>query len=208
MFKVLRYFAILIFLYNPLANGKSGAGGVTFDGALGMPAVTIENPNGQKAGYSGLSLQGRLLAPIYGDNGFSTQIHGVLRYHDLENKLRSEHGTEVANHIGPGLGLSFRLGRLTAGYEYMLMEARHYFIGNIGHKTTYSYTASTAFVGFVVPFGDLGVGIGYNYTMGNISKDETGLSKDSPYNEQSIWFHLTYDTGTSLGEFAKKLVKP
>lgn len=199
------FFTSVLFSLRTLAGAKDG---VLFDGALGLPAITISNPNGENAGYEGISLQGRLFAPIYSDGAFHTQLHGVLRYHDLENKYSSDGQTEVANHIGPGVGLSIRLGRLTLGGEYSLMKARHYYIGHIGLKTEYDYAVGTAFAGFVVPFGDLSVGLGYNYSVGKIKKDETGLSKDSDYAEQSIWFHMTYNTGASVGDFARKLVRP
>jgi hypothetical protein len=54
---------VFIFITLPLFAWGKGRG-LVFDGALGFPAVTISNPDGVKAGYEGLSLQGRLLMPI------------------------------------------------------------------------------------------------------------------------------------------------
>jgi hypothetical protein len=42
---------------------------------------------------------------------------------------------------------------------------------------------------------------------GSIGKDETGLSKDSKYNEDTIWLHMTYSTGSDISKFVKDLVK-
>ncbi|MCB0349992.1 MAG: hypothetical protein KDD38_02340 [Bdellovibrionales bacterium] len=188
-------------------NSQATQSGVRFDGAVGMPAVTITNPNKTTAGYDGISLQGRLFTPIVEDSSINILAQAVLRYHDLKNTQSTDAETEVANHIGPGLGLTFTFARLSLGYEYMLMKARHYYIGSTGRQIEFDYTASNIFAGITIPFGDLGIGFSYNYATGKAGKGETGLTKDSDYTEQSIWFHISYSTGSALGDLARSLVK-
>ncbi len=113
---------ILTFAKQSLAGGGDG---IVVDGAAGMPAMTISNPDGTSAGYDGISLQGRVQFPLVESGRFSWALTGVVRYHDLENTKSSNDESEVANHLGPGLGFNFNFGQINLGYEYMMMKARH-----------------------------------------------------------------------------------
>ncbi len=143
---------LLIYSEGLLAQGRGGKSGLSFSASIGLPSVTITNPDNSEAGYSGISLQGRLFLPIYEN---IVNLHGTLKYHDLENKASTSSESEVANHIGGGMGLTFTLKKLYFGYEQILMKARHYYIGNTGIKTEYDYTVGNLFIGFKYNFGAL-----------------------------------------------------
>ncbi len=80
-------------------------------------------------------------------------------------------------------------------------------MGDTGRKIEFDYKVSNISAGFMAPFGDLAVGFSYHYATGTVGKSETGLTKDSDVTEQSIWLHLSYSTGKSLGQLTKGLVK-
>lgn len=204
---MLRFSLIFLLIFNCSTGVWAKQGGVAFDGSIGLPSIELSNPDGTAAAYDGLSLQGRLLSPIFEDSGIGIFLQGVLKYHDLENTISKSGSVEIANHIGPGVGLSFQFARLSLGYEYMMMKARHYYIGAAGRSIEFDYTVGSMYAGISVPFGALALGLSYGYAVGKILKAETGLSKDSDYTEQTIWFHLTYGTGAKLGDLAKSLVK-
>jgi len=205
MFMVLRFLAVLILLASPFAYGKKD--GVKFEGALGRPAVSMSNPDNTLAGFSGLSVYGRIISPIAGDKDFSTSAYLSIRYHDLENTKNSATEIEVANHLGPALGLVFKFSRLYISYDYALMKARHYYIGNIGRKTDFDYTASNITAGFQIPFGDLSAGFSYTYGTGSIGKGETGMTKDSALTEQTFWLTITYSLSASIADMTKGILK-
>jgi hypothetical protein len=205
MFMVLRFLTVLIFLATPFAYGKKN--GIKFEGALGRPAVTMSNPDNTLAGFSGLSVYGRVVSPIGGENDFSTSAYLSIRYHDLENNKNSATETEVANHLGPALGLVFKFSRLYLSYDYALMKARHYYIGNIGRKTEFDYTASNITAGFQIPFGDLSAGFAYTYGTGVVGKSDTGMTKDSDLNEQTIWLTITYSISSTIADMTKGVLK-
>ena len=204
--KNLKLVFILVFI-SPLAWASGGADGITFDAELGYPSVTITNPDNTKAGYGGISLMGRLWAPLYSDGSFSTNITAGARYHDLKNSANNGSEIETGNHIGPAVGLALHFAKINFGYEYLMMKARHYYIGDIGKKTEFDYSATSLYGGARIRFGVISFGLSYSYTTGAIAKSETGLSRDSNYTDQTVWLQVTYQTDTSLGEIAGNLAK-
>lgn len=178
-----------------------------FDGALGFPSVTISNPDGVKAGYEGLSLQGRVLLPTTDQGKFGMFFYGSIRYHDLENSYSSDNATEVANHIGPGVGLLFRYGGLHLAYDYSMMSARHYYIGSTGRKSEFDYSSSNIDIGASLNLQNIRVGVSYGLGTAAIEKSETGLSKDADYAEQTIWLTITYSSDLRLGDISKEVLK-
>jgi predicted porin len=211
IFKVFVRCLIIIFTIFSLSNFAfafgSNSEGLSLEGGLGLPNFIITNPDGSEAGYEGISLQGRVFTPLVTESNYSIRAQAVMRYFTLDNVKNNDAQSEVANHVGPGLGISFSFARLELGYEYMLMKANHYYVSNVGVKTEFDYTIGNMYLGANIPFGDLSAGIHYSYSTGKISKDETGLSKDSDVKEQTIWLTLRYDTGASVVKAASKLVQ-
>lgn len=178
--------------------------GIILDGAIGLPAITIKNPDGTSAGYGGTSLQARLLIPLV-DNRFKLYLNGTLRYHDLKNAYSNSQETEVANHIGPGAGLTIEYSRFFLGAEYMMMKARHYYVGPIGVQSEYDYTYSNAFVGYYTALGPLGLGLSYSVGSGVLEHDKVGLTSDADISEQTVWFHIRFSTDKGLGRFLSEV---
>lgn len=119
-------FLVTLFLVFLLPIYFAQAEGVSFEAALGTPEVTLQNPNGTEAIYSGLSVSGKLYFPIYGSKFFTSNIVFSGRYIDLNNNSSTDSQQETGNHLGFGGGLHFKVYRFTLGYNYHTVKARHF----------------------------------------------------------------------------------
>lgn len=189
------------------AQSSSKSGGLAFDGALGIPNAQITNPDSSNAYYTGLSAQARLIAPVFEAGLFSTSLTGAIRYLDLKNTANDQSQKEFSNHLGPGAGLRLAFAKLYLGAEYFYMYARHYSVGNVSKEINYKYMPLVTYFGLTVPVGQLALGFSYSMATGSVPAAESGLSKSSPYKDAVVFFHLTWNTGSSAGDFVGKLFK-
>ena len=113
MIKLLLLF-ILIFLISPsgFSQGAQTKRGVRVDAALGYPSISLGNPDGTTAIYEGISTQGRGMLPLFENDKFAALLNLSARYNDLTNTGNNNSQQEVANQIGPGIGLQFQVGKL------------------------------------------------------------------------------------------------
>ncbi len=178
---------------------------LAFEGSLGLPSATIQNPDGSLAHYQGISMRGGVSFPLLQWELFAALLTGSVNYLDLSNGANSASQKEFANHLGAGGGLRFQFAKLFVGMDYHIMAARHYSVGIISHALEYSYTSSSYYGGISIPFGSLAVGISYHVSQGVIPSGKTGLSVDSGYEDNLILLNLKWNTGASPGEFLGNL---
>lgn len=203
MLKIVFVFLFLTLTPHVFAGSNEG---LEFEGAIGRPSVRISNPDNTMAGYDGIALQGRVLLPLLRDD-FSAYLLGSVRYEDLENTSASDNAIELAKHKGFGFGAKLTYQVFYAGYEQLFMTAQHYLVGPVSNHVTYDYTAAHVFAGLQYQMSQVRFGLGYGLTTGAIAKDEVSLSRDSQYEEQTIWFHITYTTNVSVTKMASGIVK-
>jgi hypothetical protein len=184
--------------WSPSSQGPGETYHLNFEGNIGYPTVKIANPDGTDAIYRGVALRGNVLIPLLDFQTFTVYLSPGIKYLDLANRANSGSQKEVANLIGPGAGLSFKLGQFWLGAKYYQMWARHYSTGTFSNNISYNFRAVDYYAGYQMDFTRFGIGAMYSFSTQNISRDQTGLSTDSPYRESIFWFQLTISTGETL----------
>ncbi|MBX3022966.1 MAG: hypothetical protein KF799_14925 [Bdellovibrionales bacterium] len=191
----------LILLFGFTASASEMVGGVSAEVGFGSGGATIKNPDGTKAGYKVLSVEGRGSLPVFESEDLALSLTGGLRYLDLDNTANTGDQSEMASMIGPNAGLRLRAFKFFVAYEYNVMLARHYSVGLNSKTTQYSLPLMNLEAGLLIPFKQLSVSFSYSQAKGNVPKSGTGLSKDVPYNDQICWLQFTYSTGASFFTF-------
>lgn len=192
---------ILLTMTAPAWGKGDFPGGVAFDIGFGMGTASIENPNNTTARYKMLNVDAMASVPLFERSQFSGALVGGLRYLDLENTANSSAQSEVANMIGPGVGLRLRGLRFFAGIDYHFMLARHYAVGTLSSTTKYEMPLVSWNVGYALPLKAFVISISYSQSQGSVPKNKTQLSRESPYKDQVYWLRLTYSTGQSFSKF-------
>lgn len=193
--------ALLILMLAQPAFARNFGEGVAADVAFGKGSAMIKNPDDSEARYKVLAVHAKGLIPVLESEDFSGYLTANIRYLDLENSGNNSGQSEVANIIGPGLGVHIRLFKFTLGAEYNYMMARHYAVGAISRQSGYEMPLTNVYAGLSIPFKQLSVSLSYNMASGTVPKDSSLLSKDSPYTDQIYLIQLTYSTDQSFGKF-------
>ena len=164
------------------------------DASVGYPFnLSIENPDETTAYYDGAAF--KVMFHYNFANARSETAYGLTfnyKYLNLENTKKTA-VTESASHKGFGVGVFAKVSGFYVGANYSLMKAAHQSSGNISALDEFSYNPLTAEISYTIPYGNLvEIGPGLTYSFADFSKDETGLSKDSPYSEQIIWLKVLF----------------
>lgn len=196
-------------LLSPVIAASGPSPGVKVDAAIGSPSIALTNPDDSIAYYGGISLRGEVEVPIYVNGAFSSDLSFLGRYFDLTNTANSSVQREMANHIGPGLGLRLSYSKLYAGMSLYYMRARHIWVGSNNYYQEYDYTASTTYFGLSWnPANLVSLSLSYETGQATISSSQINLTRDVPYSESTVWLHLTYTTGSSLQGLIESLLSP
>lgn len=190
------------------SGGKEGANyphGVQAEVSIGTGSAMIANPDSTTAYYSATALEGRGHIPLFNRRWMSFELIGNIRYLDLTNTAEASGQKEVANLIGPGLGLQLRFFPFVVGFQTEYLFARHYAVGSTSRELEYSMTVAKTYYGLIFPFQNLAVGLTASSSTGSIPSDRTGLSAPCPYSDQVYWLSFTYSTGASFVDFLKYL---
>ncbi len=205
---------LMILLVQTLASNayaqKNGEGsnfprGVQAEAGIGSGSAAIVNPDATTAYYSALSLEGRGHIPLYTTRWLGFNLVGNLRYVDLTNTADMGKQKEVANLIGPGLGVQLRLFKFIGGFQTEFLLARHYAVGPISRELNYTLNTTKTYYGFMFPFQNLAISFFESTSTGTVPNYKSGLSTSSQYSDQTYWLTLTYSTGASFIEFIKYL---
>lgn len=190
---------IVLALFPQFAKASDGA---TFDMAIGRPVVSIQNPDGPKAYYDGISTNVSVGEPVLGGKSFAFRLVGSFRYSDLKN-TNSTLVSETAQLIGPAAGIEAHWEFLSVGYEYGFMAGRHQVVGPISKSIQYNFSPAILKLGMHKRFKKFSVGLVYSKSDGVISSDQTGLSSNSPFSEATYWLNVRIDFGESIVELLK-----
>lgn len=196
----------LVFSICLCSQYASAENGLLLQASLGLPTLTIQNPDSSNSVYSGTSLFASTGTPIISGSMFSSNLYLGYRYSDLQNNYKSNY-EEIAKHMGPAVGLQFGFGKLDILVDYSMIHANHYLVGPISNKSEFDYSSLTTSLGLSVPVSNIDVGLRYSYSSGLIEKSETGLSADSKFNEQVISLTFTYQLKTGVSDIVKGLGK-
>ncbi|MGE3972889.1 MAG: hypothetical protein AB7F59_00030 [Bdellovibrionales bacterium] len=172
---------------------------------LGLPTVTIENPDSSIAYYTGIGVTGRGILPLLDTRYFSFNLVGNAKYLDLKNTASTASQKEIANHIGAGGGVSVMLWIFFYGIDYNYMLARHYTVGTFSQELNYNYTSAVTYYGAQIEFGQLSLGGGVSMNTATISNGATDLNMDSPYSEKTYFVFARYSTGLTVPRMFKAL---
>lgn len=200
------YLIFLLMTFHAFA-ATSKNDSLQFEGAIGSPQASIENPDQSTAYYDGIALQGRILIPLWAPGTFSSILTANLRYLDMKNTANNASQKEFSSQLGPGLGLRFTLGKIMVGADYFFLVDRHYSFGSISREITQEFSPVSYYAGFSMPLGTLSVGISYLMSSGTISTKSTQLNEPSPYSDSLFMVHLIWNSGISFGKFAQDLFK-
>jgi hypothetical protein len=179
--------------------------GLSAQAELGLPTVSIANPDGTNAYYTGVTVLGRGILPLIDGKLFSINLVGNAKYLDLRNTANSGSQKEYANHIGGGVGASINLWIFFYGIDYNYMFARHYAVGTISRELNFNYSTAMSYYGVQKDFGQLSLGGGMSLSSATISKRASGLSADSPYTEKIYFVFARYSTGLTIPRMFKAL---
>ena len=194
--------SLVLFLIHFWATWAWGQG-VSFEAAIGSPEVTLQNPTGGVAVYSGLAVTGRLYAPIYTDGIFTSNFVFSGRYVDLNNNSNSPLQRETGNHIGLGGGLHFKIYRIVTGASYHLAKGRHFWVGDTNNQyTEFDYNVISYYMGLEFMFSKA---FGLTLSYETATADMVVENNDVPYKENTLWLHFRFNTGDSVGGFLGKI---
>jgi len=197
---ICRHAVLILFIFFASFAAHAGFGdSVSIEGEVGLPSLSIENPDGSKAGYEGVSLLGRIHFPTYNSGNILMGIHGTYKRMYLENTYTGYDATEMAEHSGVGAGMSVLFGKLMLGVDYLMMSAQHHYTGGIGINSTFDYNAINAFAIISFRVGGLKGWVGYSYTDASIDSGQTGLSKDAALKEQQFFLNFIFNTDANVG---------
>lgn len=186
------------------AQAKSGDSGVKLELSVGQPSVSIENPDGTKAGYSGLSAMGRGFVPLMSGSSFRLDLTGTIKYLDLSNTANGEQ-KEFAQYLGPGLGLQISLSRFFIGADYMYLKGRHSAVGPFANQSEFDISGLDIHAGIRIDFGTGSLGFAWSQMTSVVPASSTNLSKDSPWADQVYWLQFSYNFKTTTGNLFKSL---
>ena len=172
---------------------------------VGYTYVTLKNPDGSKALYDGVGLRASLDIPLLDTESFDIYFSPTLKYLDLSNTANSQNQFESANIFGPGLGLAFNWSHLWFGANYFQLWGRHAATGNFSDRTKYAVQSLEYFGGLHWQFNQLGLGLIYSQGSARISKKDTHLNKNTPYDESMISLQITFSLGKSTWEVIQSL---
>lgn len=178
---------------------------LSIEGEIGYPFVSLTNPDSSKAYYDGVALRLNVLVPIFDSASAALYLVPAFKYLDLSNTAQTGTQSEVANIIGPGAGLAFRLSKFRLGAQIYQLWGRHYSTGTFSDRLNYSFRSVDYSAGIFHQFGRLSVGASYSISKSTIPIEPTGLNTSTPYEESVIAFQLTYNTGDSLWQIIRSL---
>lgn len=196
-----------LFLFTLLGLTSPARGnGVSFEASIGAPEVTLQNPEGGEAVYSGLGVFGRIYAPIWTNNkNFSSNFVLSGRYIDLNNNSNSNAQQETGTHIGLGAGLHFKIFKIILGVNSHVVKGRHFWVGDINNDyVEFNYNLLSYYAGLEWSFSK-NFGLALSYEMASSTADIN--NNDVPYNESTYWLQFRFDTGASFGKFLGMLFK-
>jgi hypothetical protein len=194
---------LLLLLLPQLSWAKVG-----FEGAIGLPEVTMTNGDSSKAHYSGVTLKGSLQLPLYETKFFSGQARPLVKYLDLKNNSNNNDQREMGNHLGLGLGLRFELYRFFLEGSYQMMIARHYWVGKKDNYLEFEYSNIDLTLGFSLKLSKvLRTSFSYSTSSATISKNDLNMIQDANMKEVIYWIHMTFSTGLATGKFFQTLFK-
>ncbi|MES2768290.1 MAG: hypothetical protein V4596_04020 [Bdellovibrionota bacterium] len=164
------------------------------DGSLGYPFdLSIENPDGTMAYYDGFAFKTAFhynFSDNRSETAYGFSFH--YKYLKLDNTKKST-VSETAIHKGVGVGIFAKVSGFYLGVNYSIMKATHQSSGNVSALDEFKYNPITAELSYTVPYGNMiEIGPGASYSFADLSKTETGLSKDSSYKEKIVWLKIIF----------------
>lgn len=155
--------------------------------------ITVTNPDNTEAYYKGVAFKTQWnynFEDSRSETGYGISFH--YKYLDIENTKKGA-VKESGIHKMFGVGVFAKMSNFFLGLNYSLAKASHQSAGSVSALNEFKYNPISVDVSYTVPYGNLlEIGPGYSYTTADLSKDETGLSKDAPYAEQIIWLKLFF----------------
>ncbi len=203
-------FRISLFILGSMVLGglpawaKLDSSGVKMELSIGQPSLSIENPDGTKAGYSGLSAMGRGFLPVFGGSGFRADLTGTIKYLDLSNTANGEQ-KEYAQYLGPGLGFQLTVSRFFIGADYLYLKGRHSAVGPFVNHREFDISGVDIYAGVRIEFGTGSLGFAWSQMSSSVPASSTNLSTDSPWKDQVYWLQFSYSFKTTPGNLVKSL---
>lgn len=205
------FLALIFMFFNCRAeaqDGESSSGRaykLGVDASIGYPQVRMENPSGGKVLYDGVAVLGELIVPLIDTSKFRFLLKPGVVYYDLYNKANSDTQKELANLIGPGVSAQIMMSNFAFGARYNKLWGRHFGTGTFSGTVNYQIDTISFYGGYVKRFGQLSIGGYYSTSTSEIPRAETGLSRSTPFQEQTYWINATFTTNQSLFEILGKL---
>lgn len=189
------------------AGSTSSTGKIQFNGYLGQPSVTMTNPDGTNAFYSGIALKGQAGFSLFDSHKFGIHLLGTGKYLDLKNSANDYITRETGNHVGAGAGVHVDLFKFFGSVEYEYVLARHYVVGPISNSLEFSYSPMTIAYGLKFDFGQVSLMIRASTTTATIAASAVKLSTAVPYKDSTYWIGLSFRPNVSVGGIIGDLFK-
>lgn len=178
-------------------------GEISFGAQLGRAGVGISNDDGTMAYYDGLTFQGSTGINLVNAKKLSTSLNLNLNYLDVENRASTGGQREAGKHLGAGADLGVRLYRFTAGYSYLLVDAKHYWVGDTNNAyVNFQYTKSGWYAGLDFNIArSTKLGLIYTSQSASLPKDKFLAGKDLSMEERTIFIRVSVSTSETLADF-------
>ncbi|MGE4132026.1 MAG: hypothetical protein AB7F86_10350 [Bdellovibrionales bacterium] len=201
----MKWLSLLISILSASVATAKDNGGVKMQLSLGMPYLTITNPDETKANYDGLAASARGFIPIFYGDKFRTDLTGSFRYLDFENKANGSSQSEYASYLGPGAGLELTVYNIYVGASYFYYKGRHTSVGTISHKAEFQISGMSQYIGIRFEFGLGALGLSYSQMSAKVPGSAVGLSSSSDWDQSTLWLQFTYNFKTTTGKFLQSL---
>lgn len=181
----------LLILVSSAAHAELKQSFIEFSG--GIPyELSIQNPDKSFAYYRGIGIKTQINYNFSEDKDFGYGVLLGYKYLKLDN-TKSGSVSESAIHKGIGAGAFVKYNAFYLGLTYSLMKAEHQSTGTLYALNDFKYQPFSLDVSYTIKHGNvMEIGPAYSYTTADISKDETGLTEDSPYKEHFVWLKVLF----------------
>jgi len=205
MKNILIFFILSSVSFKAFCEGKVViTDGVKMELSIGMPNLTITNPDSTKASYTGLSSAVKGFIPFMSANTFRADLTGGIQYYDFNNTANGNQ-SEYAQYIGPGVGLEFSLSHIFFGGDILYLKGRHTAIGTFSHKSEFDISGMNMYAGYRVEFGTGAFGCVWSKMSTTIPGSAVNISGNSKWDEEAYWLQFSYNFKIKAGDFFSAL---
>jgi hypothetical protein len=169
--------------------------GFNIELGYGITNQEITNPDSSKAVYEGYGGHAAVYYPLFQNENFSFGPNGKYFYSELKNKANTANLSEEMRYYGIAPGLEFKVYSFFMGYNFKYQWLSVDMSGAFENKVTSRFSSPEFYIGVEVPLANWALRAYYLRSQSDIPRQDTGLSVDSPWAEESLYIGVRYRFG-------------